>query len=115
MLPRSSAGPSGPGSVLDGPPPHPQLQSPLSAAMRPGTAPARSLPPEVISGLLATGQSVKDMLDTMASVAPDIAPEFAGAAELLLRGLAKLMTAGGGLTSMVPPTSPIPGATPGIA
>lgn len=106
------AGRSGPSSILDGPPPHPQFQSPMSGPGM-GLAPARSLPQEQILALMASGQSIGEMLDTMAQMAPDIAAECAGAKELLQRGLAKLMVAGGGLTPPGPSMGPLPGATPG--
>lgn len=111
-----NAGNAGPSALLDGPPPHPQAQSPFGAGPNMGggmgMAPARDLPPDVIMGLLQSGQSVGEMLDTMAQMAPDAAPEFAAAKDILQRGLAKLMTAGGGVAPQSPLTGPLPGATP---
>lgn len=117
------AGRSGPGSILDGPPPHPQMQSPMppggggmgNGGMGGGMAgvPAgRALPQEVVLGLLQTGSTIGDMIDTMAQMAPDIAVDLAGCKDLLQRALAKLMTAGGGLTPPGPMSGPLPGATP---
>lgn len=109
------AGRSGPSSILDGPPPHPQLQSPISGAMGgPMGAPsARQLPTEQILALMQSGSSIGDMIDTMSQMAPDIAPDLAACKELLQRALAKLMTAGGGLTPPGPVSGPVPGVTPG--
>jgi len=112
------AGRSGPSSILDGPPPHPQLQGAVSSAMGGGMGPlappsARQLPTEQILALMQSGSSIGDMLDTMAQMAPDIAPDFAACKELLQRALAKLMTAGGGLTPPGPMVGPVPGVTPG--
>jgi hypothetical protein len=67
---------------------------------------------EVVGGLLETGTSIGEMLYMMAQTAPDAAPEFAAAKDMLQRGLAKLMTAGGGMPPSSPPTGPLPGATP---
>lgn len=109
------AGRSGPASILDGPPPHPQMQSPMPGGMGGGMAgvPAgRALPQEAVLGLLQTGSTIGDMLDTMAQMAPDIAADLAGCKDLLQRSLAKLMTAGGGLTPPGPMSGPLPGATP---
>lgn len=110
------AGRSGPSSILDGPPPHPQMQAPISSAMGAGSLgppSARQLPTEQILALMQSGSSIGEMLDTMAQMAPDIAPDFAACKELLQRALAKLMTAGGGLTPPGPALGPVPGVTPG--
>jgi hypothetical protein len=107
------AGRSGPSSILDGPPPHPQMQAPISSAMGGAPASARQLPTEQILALMQSGSSIGEMLDTMAQLAPDIAPDFAACKELLQRALAKLMTAGGGLTPPGPMSGPVPGVTPG--
>lgn len=112
-----NGGSSGPSSLLDGPPPHPQMSGVVSSAMGGGmpgmsAAPARQLPQDMILGLMQAGSTIGDMLDTMAQQAPDIAAELAGSKELLQRGLAKLMTAGGGLSVPGPMSGPVPGATP---
>lgn len=111
-----AAGRSGPSSLLDGPPPHPQMSGVVSSAMGggmgAGPAPARQLPQDMILGLMQAGSTIADMLDTMAQQAPDIAAELAGSKELLQRGLAKLMSAGGGLSVPGPMSGPVPGATP---
>lgn len=112
-----NAGRSGPQSPIDGPPPNPTApMNPMAGSgggLGPaGTPSARQLPQEMLMGLLTAGQSVGEMLDSMAQMAPDIAAECAGAKELLQRGLAKLMVAGGGVSVPGAPTSPMPGVTP---
>lgn len=106
-----SIGRSGPAALLDGPPPHPQMQSPMGGPGAGGVAPGRTLPPEVLLGLISSGNTIAEMLDTVSQMAPDIAAEFAMAKDLVQRGLAKLMTAGGGIAPPSPMTGPIPGET----
>lgn len=105
-------------STLDAPPPSPvnptyaDLQNPgMSPATSMG-APARQLPPEVLAGVLKSIESVNGILDDIAQMVPDIAPEIAGGKDLILRGAAKLVTAGGSPSSLSTPGRNFPGAAP---
>ena len=97
-------------SILDGPPPSPaqpdptiapggmQMPPPSFAEMaQPLTAgtPGRAIPQEVAMGILESAQSIFSMLDSMASIVPDLANEFAMQKDLLQRTMAKLVTNAG--------------------
>lgn len=88
------------GSVLDGPPPSPALPAMGqlgSTTANPGAQPsARNLPPEVVQGIVKSGESIGGMLDVIAQTAPDIANEMAAAKDMMLRGLGKLLGVSGG-------------------
>lgn len=110
---QSIAGSSG--SVLDGPPPSPvqppaivpgqQPALPSFAEMStPFTAgsPGRATSPEVLMGVMSGAETIYGMLDSMASIIPDLANDFALQKDLLQRTLAKLLVKGGSPAS---PTS----------
>lgn len=108
---RGASGPANGGfgsSILDGPPPTPvnpafsDIMGPRGASPVGSMPPSRELPPEVLMGLLKAGESTAQMIDDMASMAPDIAPDLAGSKDLLLRALAKLtqLTGGGGTPAL---------------
>ena len=108
-------------SALDAPPPSPvnpdfsQLQNPsLAKPTGPGGQPSsRELSPDVLMGLLKAGETISTMLDDMAQMVPDIAPDIAGAKDLFQRALGKLVLAGGGNTSQsTAPTSRFAGSSP---
>jgi hypothetical protein len=106
-------------SMLDAPPPNPvnpnfsDLQNPGNVGSSGlGTAPARQLPPEVLMGILKSGESISGMLDDIAQMVPDIAPEVAASKDMLQRGLSKLVLAGGAPSSMSPVGREFPGSAP---
>lgn len=107
-------------SSLDAPPPNPvnptfsDLQNPgmASGAGLGNSAPARKLPPEALMGILKSGEAISGMLDDIAQMVPDIAPEVAGAKDLLQRGLAKLVAAGGAPATISAPGREFPGSAP---
>jgi hypothetical protein len=72
----------------------------------PGSIPSGLMPPEVLTGLMATGQSMLKNLDTFAQVAPDLASDVAVVQDGLNRLLGKLLVAGGQATS--PTSAPMP-------
>lgn len=119
MFPFGRTAGSGMGSSqLDAPPPSPvnptfsDLQNP---GQSPGTsmgAPARQLPPEVLMGVLKSLETINGMLDNIAQMVPDIAPEVAGGKDLLLRGASKLVAAGGAPSTLSAPGRDFPGAAP---
>lgn len=119
MFPGRTAGSGMGSSALDAPPPNPMnptfsdLQNPGNAPGGGlGAAPARQLPPEVLMGILKSGESISGMFDDMAQMVPDIAPEIAGAKDLLQRGLAKLVLAGGAPSTMSSVGREFPGSAP---
>src|SRR3990172_5725948 len=98
------------GGVLDGPPPSRVMQgagpvvpgaapaapsfSDMAAPMAPGTL-DRALTPELVSGMLMSSAAISKMLDSMATIAPDLANDFALIKDLLQRTLGKLVVNGG--------------------
>ena len=96
-------------SVLDGPPPSPAMpmempQAGQSAPMpsmgemsRPLTAgtPGRAVAPEIVQGVLQSGETISGMLDSMASIFPDLALDFSLVQDTLQRALAKIVVQGG--------------------
>jgi hypothetical protein len=97
-------------SQLDGPPPSPAVDGGMAPgpSMPPGglgsmvgggmAVQSGSMPPEVLTGMLQAGETIVESLDSFAQIAPDLAPDFALAKDMLLRALAKVMQAGGGPT-----------------
>lgn len=63
-------------------------------------------------GILKSGESMSGMFDDMASMVPDCAPEFAAAKDMLQRGLAKLVAAGGQPSTMSAVGREFPGSAP---
>ncbi len=97
-MPSAVAG-SAPSGMLDAPPPNPMLSGPLQtpgALGGGGGAPSRTLPPETLQGLMQAGSTIDGMLDSMASMVPDLAPDLAFAKEGIKRFLSKVLLAGGG-------------------
>lgn len=124
--PGAARGNSGMGSsMLDGPPPNPmnpafsELQHPsLGAGAGSGQPPSsRDLPPEILMGILQSGDTIATMLDDMGAMVPDLAPDLAGARELLMRALAKITMQTGGTGAAQPSerfagSAPSPGGLP---
>lgn len=105
-------------STLDAPPPNPanptfsDLQNPGNVGSTGLGTPARQLPPEVLMGVLKSGEAITGMLDDIAQMVPDIAPEIAGGKDLILRGLSKLVLAGGAPSTLSQPGREFPGSAP---
>ena len=104
-------------SVLDAPPPNPTGASqPLTPGVQPqmpsfgemaqpltaGT-PGRATTPEVLMGAMSSLETISGIYDSLASVIPDLASDFALLKDLQQRVAAKLLTKGGQPAS---PTSP---------
>ncbi len=104
-------------SPLDGPPPSPTPMggpapnSPFSMKGLGGPAPVPSgqMPPEVLTGLTQSAQTISQMLDSFAQVTPDKATQLALIKELLQQYLADLMAAGAGPVSPTAPGPAFPG------
>lgn len=110
----SPVGGSSISGLLDQPPPSPAVPS-LMQGMGGGGAgiPAsRQLPPDVLMGLMQTGNTMSQMFDSMASMVPDLAPDVAFAKDALQRVLSKLLLAGGGPTSTAAAGTPFPNGLP---
>lgn len=105
-----------PTGMLDGPPPNPMIAGPqqLPGAMGGGGlgAPARQLPPEVLQGLMQTGNTIAETLDSMASMVPDLAADLVLAKTGIQQFLAKVLTAGGGPTTQAQAGTPMPNGIP---
>ena len=95
-------------SQLNGPPPSPQMagggptgaQNPLSmAGLAPPVVPSQGMPPEVLTGIMQSMQSIFQLLDSYAQVLPDKAPQISAVKELLQMILAEVQQVGGGPTS----------------
>ncbi len=107
-------------SQLDGPPPSPAMGAPGMSPMQPGQpmgqmpsfaemaepltagTPGRAVAPEIAVGMMQTATTVYGILDSMASIAPDLAADFAMQKDLLQRTMAKLITNSG---SVQPPSA----------
>lgn len=63
-----------------------QMSQPLTA----GT-PGRAVSPEIAMGVMQTSETIYGLLDSMASIAPDLANDFAMQKDLLQRTMAKLL------------------------
>jgi len=111
-------------SQLDGPPPSPFMPpgtpQTLSPGMPAGTptpmptfaqmaepltagTPGRALAPEIALGVYQGTETIYGMLDSFASIVPDLATDYALVKDLLLRTTAKLVTNSG--------VSPAPAST----
>ena len=93
--------------LLDGPPPSPAFETGASTGQpgggpgQPGPLgslvpqiPAGGLPPEVLAGILASGEKIVQQLDSFAQVTPDLAPDWAAAKTALMNAMAKVLRAG---------------------
>lgn len=118
MYPGRSAGSGMGSSMLDAPPPNPMnptfsdLQNPGNAAGGGIGSPARELPPDVLMGVLKSIESITGMLDDIAQMVPDIAPEIAGGKDLIMRGASKLVQAGGAPSASSSVGREFPGSAP---
>ena len=99
-----------PTGMLDGPPPNPMIAGPqqLPGAM----AGSRSLPPEVLQGALQSVTTILQMLDSMASMFPDLAGDLAFAKTGLTRFQSNVTLAGGGPTTAAQAGTPMPNGIP---
>lgn len=105
-------GPTPGSTALDGPPPSPTAMSVPPGApgegafsMRgiagggPAGIPSTGMPPEVLTGITSSAQSMSDLLDSWAQITPDKAPQLALIKDMVAQYLADLMGAGAGPTS----------------
>ncbi len=101
------------GGVLDGPPPSPGAESGMSPGMNlgqvAGYVPTDQMPPEILTGIMKSGQTMVSMLDSFAQAVPELAPDFAAAKTQLQIALAKVLQAGAGPASPQGTGSNFPG------
>lgn len=57
------------------------------------------MPPEILTGIMQSAQTISDLLDAYAQTVPDMAPDFAMLKDALAQTLAKLVQSGAGATS----------------
>ena len=100
-------------SQLDGPPPSPTAMggssAPFSMQGLAPPVPTNQMPPEVLTGLLQSAQTIGQMLDSFAQVTPDKAAQLALIKDLLQQYLADLAVAGAGPVSPTAPGPAFPG------
>ena len=132
----TSSGPNAAGP-LDGPPPSPVMsQTPMptpgaamGGALTPGAmpsfaqmsqpltagSPGRALSPEVAMGVMQTAEMMYGILDSMASIVPDLANDFVLQKDLLQRTMGKLLVKSGqsGAPTSTGPNFPGGGFTSG--
>jgi len=102
-------------SPLDGPPPSPTAMGgvdPSAPASMRGLAPpvaSDQMPPEVLTGLMQSAQTIGQMLDSFAQVTPDKAAKLGLIKDLLQQYLAEIVTAGAGPVSPTAPGPAFPG------
>lgn len=94
-------------SALDGPPPSPQsvgggptgAATPMSLSQLAPPVPSDQLPPEILTGIMQSAQSIAQLLDSYAQATPDLAADWAALKDGLAAILAKLTMLGAGPTS----------------
>lgn len=95
-------------SALDGPPPSPQglgggptgQPTPFSLGALAGPqVSSAQLPPEMLTGILQSSETIGQLLDSYAQATPDLAADWSAVKDLLATTLAKLVAAGGGPTA----------------
>ena len=105
----TSTGPNSSGP-LDGPPPSPAMAqasmgpmgqpapmpsfAEMSQPLTAGT-PGRATSPEIAMGIMQTAATIYGLLDSMASIIPDLAGDFALQKDLLQRTMAKMVVNSG--------------------
>jgi hypothetical protein len=113
-------GPSPGAPALDYPPPSPTPMGDAGSgfSMRgiagPGPGPAgqiptQGMPPEVLTGITQSAQSMSDLLDSWAQITPDQGPQLALIKDMVAQYLAALMGSGAGPVSPTAAGSAFPG------
>ena len=94
-------------SRLDGPPPSPQAvgagptgqPTDFSLNTLAPPVPSAQMPPEILTGIMQSAQTISDLLDSYAQATPDLAADWAMIKDALAATLAKLVQNGAGATS----------------
>ena len=71
-----------------------------------GQIPTGGMPPEVLTGITQSAQSMSDLLDTWAQITPDQAAQLSMIKDLVQQYLATLMSNGSGADCRRPPPGP---------
>src|SRR5436190_8515362 len=106
------------GSAMDTAPPSPQsvgagptgTPTPMSLSQMAPRAPSAQMPPEILSGILQSSETVAQLLDSWAQALPDLATDFALVKDVLQRAQAKVVAAGANPTSPTSTGSAFPAA-----
>lgn len=99
-----------PTGTLDGPPPNPMIAGPEQLPGALGGS--RSLPPEVLQGALQSVTTILQMIDSLASMFPDLSGDLAFAKTGLTRFQSGVTLAGGGPTTAAQAGTPMPNGIP---
>lgn len=102
-------GPTPGSSALDTAPPSPTTMggaAPFSMAGLGSQIPSGGMPPEVLTGITQSAQTMSDMLDSWAQITPDKSAQIGLIKDMLQQYLADLMQSGAGPVS---PTASGPG------
>jgi hypothetical protein len=120
-----STGPTPGSTALDQPPPSPtpmggvDPSSPFSmrGLAGPGSMPSQSMPPEVLTGITQSAQSMSQLLDSWAQITPDKGAQLSLIKDMIQQYLADLMGAGAGPVSPTAagPAPPMGGIDRGLA
>lgn len=114
-------GPTPGSTALDMPPPSPTPMGdtmsggggPFSmrglAGALPQQVPSGQMPPEVLTGITQSAQSMNQLLDAWSQVTPDQAPQLSLIKDMLQQYLATLMGSGAGPVSPTAPGPAFPG------
>jgi hypothetical protein len=120
-------GPTPGSAALDQPPPSPTpMGGPPPGAAGPGgfsmrglagQIPSGGMPPEVLTGITQSAQSVSDLLDSWSQITPDQASQLSMIKDLIQQYLAGLMTNGAGATAPTAagPAPPMGGMDRGLS
>jgi uncharacterized phage infection (PIP) family protein YhgE len=82
-----------------------------------GQIPSGGMPPEVLTGITQSAQSVSDLLDSWSQITPDQASQLSMIKDLIQQYLAGLMTNGAGATAPTAagPAPPMGGMDRGLS
>jgi len=87
----------------------------MGGMMPPGMAglapqiPSTQMPPEVLTGITQSAQTISSMLDSFAQITPDQSTKLSLIKDLLQQYLAAIVTAGSGPVSATAPGPAFPG------
>ena len=108
-------GPTPGSAALDQPPPSPTPMGgggggdPFSMKGLAAQLPSTQMPPEVLTGITQSAQSMSDLLDSWAQITPDKGSQLALIKDMIQQYLASLMQSGAGPVSPTAPGPAFPG------
>jgi hypothetical protein len=104
-----------PTGMLDAPPANPMIPGPVQAPDTmggPGRPMSKQLAPEVLQGITQAVNTINGMLDSLAGMVPDLAPDLAFAKNGLAQFQSKVLLAGGGSPTAAQAGTPMPNGLP---